>query len=692
MNLNQPISITDTLKRRFLEVIDNVKVEPGRYKYVIVDERALEIMTSAGCHLADVLAREGTMYLESLEKKRSPSPNVEAVYFALPTEDSIRRIIRDFKVGRTPAYAAGHLFFLSAMDDKMFDHLRSSTEPKYIKSLKELFMDFYAFFNLYSPPMRQMNQHKEIDTIAKQLVSVCASLQINPIVSYYRSSDLNMQMSKNIAMTAQMELDEYFKGQPRIGLKQPHLVIIDRSLDPITPILHDFYYQGLLTDLLPIKDGNKYEYSSFGQDGQPCEKVAVLDENDKTYAKIRHSHITDCIKFLKTNVDDFVESAMQKSASSNQLDAIREQMAMLPQFQENKEKFSVHLAIVNECLEYIKHHRLVDVSGLEQSLATGQLASGETPKSFDPELLPFLDDPNVRMIDRIRLMMIFFITQAVPQEMRNQLFQLSRCSYSDRDIANNLEFMGVKLDVAAPPPAKKWWYTDLLKKKSVAEDEIEYELPRYIPVVKSIVEGIIKGTIDRNVYPYTLPPEELETIQARKTVRSLRSAQPTFHHKGRRNEPQGRIILFIAGGVTYAEIRAAYEQATANNWDVLIGSTHIMTAPQFMEDIRLLRNGPPPPPPPPPRSPSPPPEPVAKESKTSSTLASVKNVFSSSSSTSTTTSTASSKAKPASQGSSQQQQQQQYLQPKPQRPTSQLNHTHSSESSKYTEKLKNIFK
>jgi hypothetical protein len=30
------------------------------------------------------------------------------------------------------------------MDDKLFDHLRASTDAKYIKSLKELFMDFYG--------------------------------------------------------------------------------------------------------------------------------------------------------------------------------------------------------------------------------------------------------------------------------------------------------------------------------------------------------------------------------------------------------------------------------------------------------------------------------------------------------------------------------------------------------------------
>ena len=57
-----------------------------------------------------------------------------------------------------------------------------------------------------------------------------------------------------------------------------------------------------------------YEYSSFNQEGQPCEKVAVLDENDKTFVQIRHNHITDCIKFLQSNVNKFVSDAMSSKS------------------------------------------------------------------------------------------------------------------------------------------------------------------------------------------------------------------------------------------------------------------------------------------------------------------------------------------------------------------------------------------
>ncbi|KAF9101404.1 vacuolar sorting protein VPS33/slp1 [Mortierella sp. GBA35] len=666
--MNQPISITDTLKRRFLESIDNVKVEPGRYKYVIVDSRANQIMISAGCNMADVLAREGTMYLENLESRRAPAANVEAIYFAMPTEDSVRRIIRDFKVNQNATYSAAHLFFLAAMDDKLFDHLRSSTDPKYIKSLKELFMDFnavesrvftlgnhQAFFNLYSPQHRHEKQHQEINTISKQLISVCASLQLNPIVSYHRCADSSMQISKGIAMTLQSELDEYYKGQPRVGRKHPHLMIIDRAVDPITPILHDFYYQSMVTDLLPIKDGNKYDYKSFGQDGQPCEKTAILDETDKTFAKIRHSHITDCSKFLKENVNTFVAEAKAAPTTGNALDAIREQMAKLPQFQETKEKYALHMNIVDECFKLTGQNRLVDLSRLEQSLATGQHANGEIPPSFDPEVTTFMDDYRVKMADRIRLLTLYFITQAAPHDLRNEFFQLSRCDYNLRESATNIEYLGVKLDVAAPPPVKKSWYADLLKKKPIEEDEPEYDLPRYVPTVKTIIDGVVNGNLDRDLYPYTLGPDQLEDIQAPKTVRSLRSAQPTFHHKGRRNEPQGRLIVFIAGGMTFSEIRTAYESAAQHNWDVLIGSTHTAF-------------------------------PTAKNTG-GNPFATVKNVFGANTPKPN---------KSVSQGPSQgQQQQQQQFQPQPARPASQVQQQHPSssggDSTKVKDKLKGLW-
>lgn len=33
-----------------------------------------------------------------------------------------------------------------------------------------------------------------------------------------------------------------------------YLIIIDRSIDPLTPVMHDFYYQPLLYDIFKVKN------------------------------------------------------------------------------------------------------------------------------------------------------------------------------------------------------------------------------------------------------------------------------------------------------------------------------------------------------------------------------------------------------------------------------------------------------
>lgn len=47
--------------------------------------------------------------VESIERKRQPYVNLEAIYFISPTADSIERLIADFQ--QRPLYAAANVFF-----------------------------------------------------------------------------------------------------------------------------------------------------------------------------------------------------------------------------------------------------------------------------------------------------------------------------------------------------------------------------------------------------------------------------------------------------------------------------------------------------------------------------------------------------------------------------------------------------
>ncbi len=72
----------------------------------------------------------------------------------------------------------------------------------------------------------------------------------------------------------------------------------------------------------------------------------------------------------------------------------------------------------------------------------------------------------------------------------------------------------------------------------------------------------------------------------------LLSARPTWHRGNIiqamiRSNP--RLIVFVIGGLTYSEMRCAYEVTNECNkkWDVIIGSDHIITPKQFLKDLEM---------------------------------------------------------------------------------------------------------
>lgn len=70
-------------------------------------------------------------------------------------------------------------------------------------------------------------------------------------------------------------------------------------------------------------------------------------------------------------------------------------MATLPQFQGQKDMYSLHLTMAQECMNYFEKKKLPDVALLEQALATGYDESGQIPRNAAETLVRLLDDPAI---------------------------------------------------------------------------------------------------------------------------------------------------------------------------------------------------------------------------------------------------------------------------------------------------------
>merc|ERR1712109_335948 len=77
---------------------------------------------------------------------------------------------------------------------------------------------------------------------------------------------------------------------------------------------------------------------------------------------------------------------------------------------------------------------------------------------------------------------------------------------------------------------------------------------------------------------------------------NLTSARYGGWHKDKKDvaaaKTSPRIIVFVVGGTTYSEMRAAYEvSADKKNWEIVMGGTHIMTPEEFLDSVKDVAGG-----------------------------------------------------------------------------------------------------
>jgi syntaxin-binding protein 1 len=121
-------------------------------------------------------------------------------------------------------------------------------------------------------------------------------------------------------------------------------------------------------------------------------------------------------------------------------------------------------------------------------------------------------------------------------------------------------------------------------------NEEEFLSSRHEPALQSLLEAHQNNTVDNNVFPYTKPPLDLGMEQAQPSATSLRSAKPTWA-KTRTNvsaENRQRVIVFMAGGSTYAEARSCYEVGRSTGREVFLVTSHMLTPTLFLRQVQDL--------------------------------------------------------------------------------------------------------
>ncbi|XP_033614086.1 syntaxin-binding protein 3 isoform X3 [Fukomys damarensis] len=532
-------------------VFDDCKKE-GEWKIMLLDEFTTKLLASC-CKMTDLL-EEGITVVENIYKNREPVRQMKALYFISPTSKSVDCFLRDFASKSENKYKAAYLYFTDFCPDSLFNKIKTSCS-KSVRRCKEINISFIphesqvytlnvpdAFYYCYSPVSGNANGKDAImEAMAEQIVTVCATLDENPGVRY-KSKPLDN--ASKLAQLVEKKLEDYYKIDEKSLIKgktHSQLLIIDRGFDPVSTILHELTFQAMAYDLLPIEN-DTYKYKTDGK-----EKEAILEEDDDLWVRIRHRHIAVVLEEIPKLMKE-ISSTKKATEGKISLSALTQLMKKMPHFRKQ----------------------------ITKDLALGTDAEGQKVKDAMRVLLPVLLNKNHDNCDKIRAILLYiFSINGTTEENLDRLIQNVKIE-NESDMIRNWSYLGVPI-VPQSQQGKP------LRKDRSAEET--FQLSRWTPFIKDIMEDAIDNRLDSKEWPYCSQCPAVWNGSG--AVSARQKPRTNYLELDRKNG--SKLIIFVIGGITYSEMRCAYEVSQMHkSCDVIIGSTHILTPRKLLDDIKML--------------------------------------------------------------------------------------------------------
>ncbi|KAK9481392.1 Sec1-like protein [Lipomyces japonicus] len=609
-----PFSLVDSYRQRIFELLDSIVVR-NNYKYLVVDDYTSQLIDNV-LPTIDIL-KHNVSAVERIEERRQTRSSFEAVYILSPRPHILDCVIADFS-RNPPRYGAAYLYFVPMLDENGRNKILSSPAANYVKACLPLLLDFmpiesniFTFKDSNSLPTFYNRDcfdlvNPEIIKTARRLVSVCALLGEYPLIRFYNPKEPTHEaytLPYMLASVFQKELDEYARANrnfPSVEENRPQsfFLILDRSIDLREPFMHEFTYEAMAHDLLFIEDGNKYTYEITDSETKDREQVVgLLNEQDLIWVALRHKYIADAMEGVHKRIVKFTEDNSSfvniQNASASQLKDI---MLSMKVFTKEKDQLSLHSNMTETISELFNRTKLADIANIEQCLATGLTEDGKPPKTVLEDMIPLLDDEHVSSRDRVRLVALYLLFRnGVIEADFRKLCLHAKLSATDMQLLRNLDLLGspvIKASLKEKKPFKK-------KIRQEADDGREFtEITRYVPMVKVVLDEAVKNTLDLQTFPYTkdqsaavfAAPENLTPQSTNSSTPVARRNKATWHDRGAYyNTPAQRIFVFLPGGITYAEVCAAYDISEAHNKEVILGSEDFLDPQNWLRNLLRLR-------------------------------------------------------------------------------------------------------
>lgn len=607
----------DYAQHRILsETISSIKAkysETSEYFILVVDAESVKVLSSV-CKMFDLISYKIST-LEQLTLERKWFPNVDAIYFITPAKASVERLIEDFKDAEHPQYNFAHVCFTSSLPEELMEMISASPGliPR-IRTFCELNINFLIkeadLFHFGYTPNLSLYLPKEstawFEVFAQKLLTVCCTLGENPYIQYYGNS----YFCKEVASLLEKKLTDFMgKAGGSFEPRDPRgtLIILDRSYDLSTPLMHEYCYESIIFDVLSVSKDGVVDLDNLSRawdenSAEPKNAMRIGD-GDPLWNTYRCMHIGEVFRRLSEDMKEFSKSREEMDKNMASLDKLQEVVAAMPNYKEALESYKLHIKLANECNDrysLLDHSRLIE---LEQRIITGLEENGnevDTKSVVNAINRLSLDFPNITEQIKLRIYLLYLANYNVPKHD----VELLAKDFTDpryREILfSKLSWLGQNWSGgdASKPQRKlpKQSHEDYgMFKKRVERTKMKDVM--HLSKVAKVAMQAAQKTLRSSEFPYIgeAPKDYGKRDQPKGTVTSLKKPRlgVNIFSKDKNSEEKwgrGRVVIFVIGGISHQEITAMLRLQKQGLIDcpLTVGSEAVVTPGTFIESLARI--------------------------------------------------------------------------------------------------------
>ena len=600
-----------TTNRMIDDLIENsLQLAQDSFTLIIVDSYSAKLLSNY-LTMTDIL-NKGIFSVESIYNTRQNFPNYNAIYFISPTENSINLLKKDFL--NKPKYKQILIYFTHKIEENIFNLLIINNIIKRTILCKELNLSFFIKennvfdFNFESGlkifTLDDINKENLIKSISYRLFSVCSTLKFFPYIQYQNNSKLCCRLCEILENL----LQEF--GRTKNLQRNGILLLTDRTYDPMTPLLHDYVYEPLVYDIFSDKINKNDEIdvnfeneaqnnniiNTNSNENKKVKKILKLSDKYELWNSYKLLHFAHVLEKISEDIENFQASDLSKVKKKNDsvnLDDMANIITKMSSYKLKSAELSNNYYLAKELKELISKNFIKEIIKLEQQIVTGE--SENNVKIKERDLFKNFTILKAKLQNNreelIRLLLILYTNLLIPENDFNHLS--GKLELNEDLIFKNLTFLGVNKFDGNKIDRRK---NVLLKREKnnnnliINDSDAKFVGLSSNPKFEILIEKASNFELDLNEFPFkNWSKEFFPKIQKKGGTKGLFGGKNDDLNE---NDDLGKLLFFNIGGLSRNEITSIQKLEKNNlvNHKIIIGSTQLYTAKEYIKNIRDIQN------------------------------------------------------------------------------------------------------